>query len=322
MTLAMCAHIILAANERRNQVEMRRIASAEISQSVHDFCQSATITLPRNVPQLQREELRTYIRRGDAIQVWLGYDGDLVLEFEGFVESVSTDTPVQVKLRDALWKHLQRDFSKSYKDAHVPTVMKDMFGDAFVLDAMDANIGPVRFEKDCTVAKALKALRDEFGLSTYLKEGTLYCGVVFNREPRTVRYAMERNVRDNNLTYRVAEDVKVKVKAKSTKRDGGTVEVEVGDPDGELRTLNYYGITSKEELRKLAEHDMGKIKFDGYEGSVKGYGVPFAQFGDRVALSSALYPERDGQYLAEASTIIFGREGFVRELKLAQRWTP
>lgn len=321
MTLAMCAHIILPGNERRARIEMRKIAGVAIEQSIHDVCQSATITLPRNVPQLQREQLRTFIRRGDAVEVWLGYDGDLVKEFEGFVEAVGSDTPVEIELRDGLWKHLQRTFTKAYKDAHLPTVLQDMFGSSFELVAMDARIGPVRFEKDCTVAKALKSLNDEFGLTTWLKDGTLYCGVVFDRDPRTATYRMEQNVRESDLKYRVAEDVKVKVKAQSTLKNGDKVEVEVGDDDGEQRTLNYYGIASKEELRKLAEHDMGKFKFDGYEGSVKGWGLPFAQFGDRVALTSSLYPERDGSYLAEGAVITFGREGFVRELKLAQRWT-
>lgn len=321
MTLAMCAHIILPGNERRSRIEMRKIASVSIEQSIHEVCQSAMLILPRNVPQLQREQLRTYIRRGDSIEVWLGYDGDLVKEFEGFVESVGSDTPIEVRLRDSLWKHLQRSFTKAYKDAHLPTLMQDMFGSSFELVAMDAKIGPIRFEKDCTVAKALKALSDDFGLATWLKDGKLNCGVVFDRQPRTVNYRMEQNVRESDLKYRVADDIKVRVKAQSTLKNNEKVEVEVGDEEGELRTLNYYGITSKAELRKLAEHDLGKFKFDGYEGSVKGWGLPVAQFGDRVALRSALYPERDGEYLAEGSVITFGREGFVRELKLAQRWT-
>lgn len=113
----------------------------------------------------------------------------------------------------------------------------------------------------------------------------------------------------------------LKVTAKSILRDGSSVEVEVGDPDGESRTLNYYGIKSKAELKKLAETDMLKFKYDGYEGSFKGFGIPFVQYGDKVQLTSTDYPERDGHYLAEGVTVSFGPDGYERTVKLAQQWT-
>ena len=85
--------------------------------------------------------------------------------------------------------------------------------------------------------------------------------------------------------------------------------------------LNYYGIQSKAELKKLAEADMLKFKYDGYEGSFKGFGIPFLQHGDKVQLTSTDYPERDGHYLAEGVAVSFGPDGFERTVKLAQQWT-
>lgn len=316
----MNARIVFPARTGRGQVELRKVSVVTVKSSVHDVCQRATITLPRNVSALQQEQLRTGIKRGDAVQVYLGYDGDLQLEFEGFVERVASDVPVVVELRDRLWTLLQQPFNKSYKEAYLPTVITDLVGTGFATDAMEASIGPLRFEQ-VTKAQAFKALKDEFGLVTYLKGGTVFCGKLFDAKARTVVYDVERNVKSSDLSYKVADDVKVKVTAKSIQRNGDKLEVEVGDPEGEARTQTYYGITSKAELKKLAEADLVKYRYDGYEGGFKAFGIPFSQYGDKAQLKSTLYPERDGDYLIEGMDVSFGPGGFERTIKLAQQWT-
>lgn len=320
-TLALCAHIIFPAAHGRQAFELRNTHAVTIEQSVHNVCQQASIVLPRNVSALQQESLRTWIRRGDPVEVHLGVNGDLNLEFTGYVERIGGDMPVVIDLRDSLWKLLQEPFNKSYRNVHVPTLVRDLVGNAFEIQAMEATIGPMRFQKT-TKAEAFKALSDEFGLVTYLKGNTVFCGVLFDAKAGEASYGLERNVRGSDLKYRVADDVKLKVTAKSYPKGGGKpLEVEVGDPDGEHRTLTYYGITSKEELKKLATTDMEKYKFDGYQGSLTGFGVPVCMFGYRVLIKSSLYPERDGKYLAEAVTTTLDTEGFKRNIKPAQQWT-
>lgn len=319
-TLAMCARIVFGATSDRPALELRKPSAVTIETSVQQLCQSATLTLPRNIRQFTSQPLNTLIRRGDPIQVHLGYDGDLQLEFEGYVETVGADVPVVITLKDRLWKTLQRAVNKSYKDAHLPTVVKDLIGADFAVEAMPATIGPLRFEKT-TVAKALKALKDDYGFVTYLKGGTVYCGVLYTANASVVKYRMETNVKSSSLQYRLADDVKLKVEAKSLQRNGKTITVTVGDEDGEHRTLNYYGISSKEQLKKLAESDMQKFKYNGYTGSFQAFGIPYCRFGDKVDLSSSLYPERDGQYLAEAVKVEFTSDPhYQRDVTLAQRW--
>lgn len=320
-TLALCSHILFPAAHGRPQVEIRNPHSVVIEQSVTDLCQRATLTLPRNVSALQQEQLRTCIRRGDAVTVRLGYNGELNTEFEGFVERVGSDIPVVIDLRDGLWKLLQEPFNRSYRDVHVPTLVRDLVGSAFEVQAMEATIGPMRFLKT-TKGEALKALKDNFGLVTYFKGRTVFCGVLFAADAGEASYDIERNVKGSNLKYRVADDLKLKVTAKGYPRGGGQpTEVHVGDEDGEQRTLSYYGITSEEELKKLAKVDMEKFKYDGYEGTLTGFGVPVCQFGDRVLIKSTLSPERSGAYVAESVKTTMSTEGFSREIKPAQQWT-
>ena len=316
----MCAHIVFPKNSRRKAVEIRKVHAVEISQSIDDIYQTAKLTLPRNVSQFQEGQLKELIRRNDAVVISLGYNGELEEEFAGYVRSVGADTPVVIELCDNLWKLMQEPFHKAYKSLHLPAFLKDLVGDEFEYEAMDATIGPVVFKRT-TKGQAMKALKDEFGLVTYLRGNKVYCGVLFDKEAPSVTYDMERNVRNNDLKYRLAEDVSLKVTAVSLQKDGSKIEVEVGDPGGESRSLNYYGISNKAELKKLAEADMLKFKYDGYEGTLSGWGRPLCQFGDRVLIKSTLYPERDGQYLAESVTITFGPDGFKRAIKPAQQWT-
>lgn len=315
----MHARIVFPAREGRGAFELRKVSAVEVNTTVQDVCQRAKVTLPRNVSALQQERLKDYIKRGDAVQVYLGYDGDLQLEFEGFVERIAQDVPVVLQLRDRLWKLLQEPFNKSYRDTYLPSLVKDLVGDAFAVQAMEATIGPMRFERT-TKGQAFKVLKDEFGLVTYLKGGTVFCGTLFDAQARTVVYDLERNVKGSELAYRVADDVNVKVSATSVLKNGDKLQVEVGAEDGESRTLTYYGITSKEELKRLATADLERFRYDGYEGGFKGFGVPFCQFGDKVRLASTLYPERDGTYLAEGVDVTFGPGGFERNIKLAQQW--
>lgn len=321
MTLAMCCHITFPANDRRGAIELRQVSSVEVSSSIQDVCQSATITLPRNIPAFLNTELKQLIRRGDEVSISLGYDGDLrVVEFSGLATRVGADVPVVIECKDRLWKVLQEPFHKAYKNAWIPEVLEDMVGGKLMYDAIDARVGPMRVVKG-KKADVFKALKDEFGLVTYLKGDTVFCGVLFDANARTATYALERNVRSSDLVYRTADEVSLKVTATSIKRDGTKIEAVVGDPEGETRTLNYYGITSKEELEKIATVDLERFKFDGYEGGLKGFGVPVCQHGDKVQLTSSDHPERDGLYLAESVVVSFGPDGFQRDIKLAQQWT-
>jgi hypothetical protein len=321
MVLAMCAYILFPATPTRGQVAIRKVSAVDIETSVRNVCQSATITLPRNISALQQQQLKTLIRRGDPVQVHLGYNGDLdVIEFEGYVVRTGADVPVKIELKDALWPVLQRSFNKAYRNAFVPDVIKDLVGDGFQVQAMEATIGPLRCEQ-CTVADVLKKLAEDFGLVTYLKNGTVFCGKLLDADARTATYDQAKNIKSSDLKYRVADEVKLKVTAKSVQANGEKLEVEVGDQDGEQRTLTYYGITSAAELKMLATADMEKYKYDGYEGGFKGFGIPVCQHGDRVQLTDAQYPERAGSYLAESVAVSFGPGGFERDIKLAQAWT-
>lgn len=66
------------------------LQSVEIEKSVDLLTQTAVIVLP-GVVYNQSLDHEKYIKAGDSVLVKLGYDGELVTEFEGYVQRIDTD---------------------------------------------------------------------------------------------------------------------------------------------------------------------------------------------------------------------------------------
>ena len=62
------------------------------------------------------------------------------------------------------------------------------------------------------------------------------------------------------------KDKSLKVKAISILKDNKKLEVEVGDTEGELRTLHFYKVTSEAKLKELAKAKMSTLKYTGFKG--------------------------------------------------------
>ena len=314
MNVAMCARVVFPATTTRGVLELRQITSCKATTRISDICQRATLVLPRRITALRNKELRTFIRRNDPVIIELGYNGNLREEFRGYVSQVGAGIPVNIECRDDLFPVLQLPFNKSYENCHVPTLIREIIPAQFPVDVLDVTIGPQAFKK-VTVGEALKYLSDEFGMYTFLKKGTVFCGKRFDANATTYIYKLEENVKADDLTYKNADEIRVKIEATSVKADGTRIKVEIGDEDGDIQKLSYFGIASESELRKLAEIDLEKFKFTGYEGTITGYGNPYAEMADYAELRSTQFPDRDATVLIEGVEKEFDK-GYSRKLTL------
>ena len=69
---------------------LKMIESVNIKRSVESLADTATITLPATVFN-KALNIDEKIKRGDAVKIELGYDDKLKSEFEGYLESITTD---------------------------------------------------------------------------------------------------------------------------------------------------------------------------------------------------------------------------------------
>ncbi|TLP81353.1 hypothetical protein [Maribacter sp. ACAM166] len=305
MTLAMVAKITFAATATRGELVLRKPTGVSIEKSWQQLTDTATITMPRNVRDFDKSKVNELFKKDDPVTIELGYDGVYVTEFVGYIARVSADIPIKIECEDEM-----RIISKTPVNASLPkTTLANLFIKLLPgveVDALEVEIGTVRFAKT-NMGEVLKFLKDEYSLYSYMKGKTLVCGKIYADDTDVVPVTLhlEKNVVNNSLNYRNAEDIRIKINAVSTLANGTKIEVLVGDENGDERQLAYYGIEILAELEKLANEDLKKYKVDGFDGTVATFGIPFIEHGYKVNLVSFIYPDRNGVYYVERVKVDF-----------------
>lgn len=316
--LRLCSEIRIGNFITSQPVEVKITSTWRV---VGDSC---TISLPNLKSLLKNQQFK----RGDKVIVKLGYNDSLRTEFQGFVKSVRPNTPLMLECEDYIYKCKEVMLeSKSCSSlfevlALIKTKLPEIEIDKRVTDI---TFGSLRV--DCSAAVLLEKLVKDFGLAAFFKGKVLYVGLPMLDSPaRVVKYQMGPkqvgNVVATKLEFRTADEVKLKVKAIGVTKASKTLikqETIIGDADGEQRTLYFWDVTNQEELAKLAKAELEKHKFDGYSGSLIGFGWPYVEHGDSATILDEDWPERSGSYYVDEVQSTFGRGGFRREVFLGLR---
>jgi len=305
MVVVMSAKITFLKTDSRKEIVIKKITSVKIESSWKMLTDKATIVLPRKVKYFDINNIKSTFKKGDPIKIELGYDGKLIKEFEGYVTKVSADIPIVIECEDEMYQLKKIPVNISLKSSSLQNLLNKIVP-GYSVDALEVEIGSQRHAKS-TVAKVLKYLQEEFSLYSYMKGKQLVVGKVYadDSDVEPIRLHLEKNVVNNDLNYKSKEDVLIKIIAVSTLKNGDKIEAQIGDEDGEERQLSYYNIELKAELEKLAKEDYKKYKVDGFDGTVKLFGIPIIRHGYKVELKSDLYPDRNGTYYVERTIIDF-----------------
>lgn len=304
-------------SERRWQIDM--VTAVEITLDTEKLTDECRITLPKKIKWDGEAEIP--VRRGDSVKVWLGYDDDLQLVFKGYVRDVSFKTPIVLTCEDEMFKLKQQPaIKKAYKNVTIETLLKDQ-GINYKLNVMgEQNLGQYRVTAD-TVATLLGHLTEN-GIRSFFRiendEPVLYCGVLFDREERPSQvFATGLNIiSDQSLEQQKAENIRLNVKAISLMPNNKKIKVDVGDADGERRTLHAYN-KSESELRAWAEQEIKRLKRDGLKGSFTTFGYKLVD--KLAAIGIKIDGEKKGIYQVKKNVIKYGTSGFRQEITLGAR---
>ena len=318
MALALNAIITLPEYEGRREIIIHQVSAITTETSFKQLTDRATVTLPRNVKFFDKHKVRAIFRRGAPIKIEFGYNGNYVTEFEGYITQASAGIPVIITCEDEMWKLKQLPVNVSFKNVTLQKLLETIAPN-YAVDALEGvELGGVRFAKS-TVALVLEKLsKDPYNLYSYMKGKRLVCGKYYadDSEEETVNFHLERNAVSNDLNYRNAEDVILKIKGVSVLRNGKKVLAEIGDPGGDEYQLTYYNIELKAEIKKLLEKDYETKKRGGFDGSFTAFGEPSVRHGLKVNLTSKLYEDRSGVYYIEAVNKTFGNAKIRQEITL------
>lgn len=297
-----------------------KITACEIVRDSEALTTTCKLTLPRKVKW--KGETSNPIKRGDKISVWLGYDDNLQLAFTGYVLRKGFKAPIVILCEDEMFMLKQTPcVKKSYKNVDIQTLLKDQGLPYDIKVLGEQNIGQYRvnFEN----VSELLALLKENNIRTFFRiedgKPVLYCGVLFDHgnEMRQVFATGINIISDSSLDEQKAEDVKIKLKVVSLQSDNKKkIKVEVGDADGEKRTLHCYGKTEA-EAKAWGEQELERLKRDGLTGSFQTFGHVLLDVLDVIGIK--IDGERKGKYQVQKNTITFGSSGFRQDITLGAR---
>lgn len=302
--------------------EFDRISACEIVRDSDALTTTCKLSLPRKIRWKGYQSIP--VKRGDKINVWLGYDDNLQLAFSGYVLRKGFKAPIEIFCEDEMYMLKQQPcIKKTYKSVDIQTLLKDQCLPYEVKVLGEQNIGQYRANFE-TVAELLAHLKENSIRTFFRTENgrpVLYCGVLFDHGNDTKQvFATGVNIiSDSSLEEQNAEDVKIKLKVVSLQSDNKKkVKVEVGDADGDKRTLHCYGKTEA-EAKAWGEQELERLKRDGLTGSFQTFGHLLLDPLDIIGIK--IDGMRKGKYQIQKNTITFGSSGFRQDITLGPRVT-
>lgn len=301
----------------------KELAAAEIRSTWKELTDTATITLPRNmylkrggqVVELRKERLSDTIRRGMPVEIKLGYNGENEREFVGYVAETDATIPFVVRCEDEMFNLKRKPLTFSYQTVSLKTLLKRI-APGYKIDCPDTEFASYQ-AVNASPARVLEDLKN-FNLYAWFDlDKTLHVGFPYANKYNRHVYNFQKNVRENNLRFRRAEDIKLRVKAIANRKTGKKETYEFGDLDGEIRSLNFGDITSA-QLREYAHAEIKRFKFDGYQGDVTGWGLPRTRHGDVLRLIDDRY-EHNGDNIIDSVAIRFDDNGWRRTNELGPK---
>lgn len=328
-----------------NPLQIDFVTDINIESTWENLTDSGSLVIPRKVIWRNKPIVNganSIFKRGQSIYIYLGYDGDFKIVFSGFISDVSVKNPVEIFFEDEMWVLKQRIIeNKSWRQVSLSELMKylmkgtqmpyRLLGDVN-LTTSEASIKEHSRSKlykepympqfsinNATVAQVLESLKKDYGIYAFMRYGTLYVGLPYVPSLREeAKFKFGVNIISDNLIYRKIDDVKLKVRAISIDAFNKRITKDVGDPQGDIRTLHFYGL-NEADLIRAAETELDRLKYEGFVGDFESFGEPLVNHGDGVVFIHPKLPESTGTYLVKKVTRYFGIRGYRQNIELGAK---
>ena len=291
----------------------------EIHKSVEQLADTAVITLPasqyNNALQIEDK-----LKRGDEVSIMFGYkETGMEGEFSGWLQRISTDGGnIKLHCEDDMFLFRKEIPNEVLKKVTLDALLKKVIGAAGLDFGVECTYSWT-YEKfvinNATAYDVLNKVQDARGGDMYLTGGKLHVHPPGEMMDEERYYDLALNVEKEDLTYRRAEDKKVKVVVKALLPDGKVKEVETGSTGGEKIEVKC-PTSDDASMKARGELEVKRRTFDGYEGSITGWLIPMCRPADSVTLRDKDYPYKDGTYFVTSVTTEFGKEGGSRKIDL------
>ena len=298
------------------------VESITIHKSVELLADTCEIVLP--AARLNKAlEIEEQIKRGDEVSVSIGYkEVGIKEEFKGYLQRISTDGgSIKLFCEDDLFqfrKDLPNEELKKISLSDLLSKVVKGIGKNYKVDCSYTWVYDKFVIRDATGYDVLKKVQEECGADIYLKDGVLHIhppGEVIGKE-RFYDFAV--NIEEAELSFKRAEDKKVKVVVKAIMPDGKVKEIEVGSTGGEKVEVKCHA-SDTASMKARGEAEVKRRTFDGYDGSITTWLIPECNPGDTASIHDGDYTYKDGTYFVRSVTTEFSEGGGKRKVELGYR---
>jgi hypothetical protein len=271
-------------------------------------------------------------KKGDLITVKAGYFPLLEDLFLGYVTAVKPGIPVSVTIEDPTFLLKQNNLNLSFKDVTLKELLTACLSAAkekakgyaleglnkVTIEAVDARLGAFRLS-NVNIVNVLEELKKTYALTSYMRGHVLYVGLAYYLSGRKAKFEFKKDIFDyEELEFLEIDEQPIKVKAVSMLENNSKIEIEVGDPNGEQRSIFKYNLTES-ELRKAATREIERLRYKGFRGAFSTFLSPVVSHGDEIEIIDPDNEEQNGVYLAEAVEYTIGVNGYFQRINLGAR---
>lgn len=313
---------ILKSKITIGSVTFESVSSVEITRSLYSIVDTAKIKIPvtallkSSTEPPTRIETAKSIKVGDPVIINLGYD-TTEREFVGYVKAVNLTTPLEVICENEAYNTRKKSITTSGEQT-LKKILSDM--GLTVGYAEDIKIKNYVVQS-VTQFELLNRLKKDFGLLIFFdNDKKVYATRPAKVQGKTVKYELRGNViNDNKLQYHNKEDVKIKIEAICFKNDGTKVEAEYGVTGGAIEQRYFYNVEDMSELKTLAEIELKRVSYDGYDGEIETFLQPYAEPTMIADVTDPQYSERSGKYYVTGVKTTFGIGGAHRTVEIGEK---
>lgn len=310
---------ISISTQAGSKYEFTYVHKIEIRRSRGKLVNDCTIQIPKNirvnnVPIVVGED--RIFKRGDQVEIQLGYFPDLEKQFSGFIDAIEVADTLTIRCMDESFL-LKRKVVKSeaFENITLSELLKAVSPIPF--EAVDATLGDFRIS-NATVFQVLTEIKRKYHLPAWIEEGKLYCGLYYqDKDPTPKTFDFNRNIIEDELEWISGDDFSVSATCVSIEADNKKRSVEIGDPDADAKiTLFFPGKLTDKELKRQGEEKLKEYKFTGFRGSFSAFGYPSVSEGGKIILKDPKTAEREGVYWIKSVTKKFGVDGYRQIIEL------
>lgn len=312
--------------ENENNQKFLGIASnIEIVKSIKNLADTAVINMPAFCMNKRIDYENNVIKRGSKVNIYLGYDENLKLEFKGYVREVITGESLRIECEDDLFIFRKDVKNKQFKPVTVKQVAK------YICDQINSEIQVVcdfdlAYDKfiihEATGFDVLKKLQEDTGSDVFFlsTQNELHIRAMYTNIPTlgAISFSPQANVEKINLEYQDTPDRKVQIVIKGTDLKGKYREIQYGNMSGEKFEFTMNTMPN-ESMEARAKMEFDRMMKPGYKGSIDGWLIPYVEPGHTVWYEDEDFPEQAGAYLAEATRVEFNENGGKRTIHFGIR---